>query len=57
MRKYVHEMSRERVTLHIETEREDDGRWIAAVPELRGVMVHGKSQEMRSGRFVHWRFV
>jgi predicted RNase H-like HicB family nuclease len=43
--------------LHIETEREDDGRWIAAVPELRGVMVHGKSQEMRSGRFVHWRFV
>jgi hypothetical protein len=57
MRKYVHEMSRERVTLHIETEREDDGRWIAAVPELRGVMVYGKSQEMRSGRFVHWRFV
>jgi predicted RNase H-like HicB family nuclease len=33
-----------RVTLHVETELEDDGRWIAAIPELRGVMVYGDSQ-------------
>ncbi len=25
----------------IETEREDDGRWIAEVPELPGVMAYG----------------
>ena len=34
-----------RVTLQIEGEREDDGRWIAAIPALRGVMVYGDSQE------------
>jgi predicted RNase H-like HicB family nuclease len=28
----------------IEIEREDDGRWIAEVPELPGVMTHGKSR-------------
>ena len=27
--------------LQIEIEREDDGRWIAEVPELPGVMVYG----------------
>jgi len=26
---------------HIEIEREDDGRWIAEVPDLPGVMVYG----------------
>jgi hypothetical protein len=29
----------------IETEREDDGRWIAEVPELSGVQVYGVSRE------------
>jgi predicted RNase H-like HicB family nuclease len=29
----------------IETEQEDDGRWIAEVPELAGVMVYGSSEE------------
>ncbi|SEG60830.1 hypothetical protein SAMN05421819_3756 [Bryocella elongata] len=28
----------------IEMEREDDGRWIAEVPELPGVMVYGATQ-------------
>jgi len=27
--------------LQIELEREDDGRWIAEVPQLPGVMVYG----------------
>ena len=27
----------------IEIEQEDDGRWIAEVPELSGVMVYGSS--------------
>lgn len=27
----------------IEMEREDDGRWIADVPDLPGVMTYGKS--------------
>lgn len=31
--------------LTIETEREDDGRWIAEVTELPGVMVYGVSRE------------
>jgi predicted RNase H-like HicB family nuclease len=29
----------------VETDREDDGRWIAEIPELPGVMVYGDSQE------------
>lgn len=31
--------------MNIEIEREDDGRWIAEVPDLPGVMVYGQSQE------------
>lgn len=30
---------------HIEIEREEDGRWIADVPELPGVMLYGRSRE------------
>ncbi|MCC7447265.1 MAG: type II toxin-antitoxin system HicB family antitoxin [Anaerolineae bacterium] len=30
--------------LTIEVEREDDGRWIAEVPELPGVMVYGETR-------------
>ncbi len=33
------------VNLLIEVEREDDGRWIAEVPELPGVMVYGQTRE------------
>jgi predicted RNase H-like HicB family nuclease len=29
----------------IETEQEDDGRWIAEVPELPGVMVYGSDRD------------
>ena len=29
----------------IEIEREDDGRWIAEVPELPGVMTYGQSTD------------
>lgn len=31
--------------LTIEIEREEDGRWIAAIPELSGVMHYGQSRE------------
>lgn len=30
--------------LSIETEREEDGRWIAEVPELPGVLVYGATE-------------
>ena len=30
--------------LRIETEREDDGRWIADIPDLPGVMVYGATK-------------
>lgn len=30
--------------LKIETEREDDGRWIAEVPALPGVLTYGDSE-------------
>jgi predicted RNase H-like HicB family nuclease len=30
--------------LRVEIEREDDGRWIAEVPDLPGVMVYGDSR-------------
>lgn len=29
----------------IETEQEDDGRWIAEIPELPGVMVYGDTKD------------
>lgn len=31
--------------LTIETDREDDGRWIAEVPELSGVLAYGATQD------------
>ena len=31
--------------MKIEIDREDDGRWIAEVPDLPGVMVYGASRE------------
>jgi predicted RNase H-like HicB family nuclease len=31
--------------MKIELDREEDGRWIAEVPELPGVMVYGGSRE------------
>jgi predicted RNase H-like HicB family nuclease len=30
--------------MKIEIEREDDGRWIAEIPELTGVMAYGDSR-------------
>ena len=29
----------------IDTEREDDGRWLAEVPDLPGVMTYGQDRE------------
>ena len=31
--------------LTIETEREDDGRWLAEVPELPGVLAYGVTED------------
>jgi predicted RNase H-like HicB family nuclease len=31
--------------MKIELEREDDGRWIAEVPDLPGVMVYGATRQ------------
>ncbi len=31
--------------MKIETEREEDGQWIAEVPELAGVAVYGQTRE------------
>ncbi len=30
---------------HIEYEREDDGRWLAEVPEIPGVLVYGATSD------------
>ncbi len=32
------------MSLSIEIEREEDGRWIAEVPELLGILVYGKTR-------------
>ncbi|MCL2659190.1 MAG: type II toxin-antitoxin system HicB family antitoxin [Acidobacteriaceae bacterium] len=32
-------------TLEVEFEREDDGRWIAEIPSLPGVMAYGATKE------------
>lgn len=31
--------------IYVETEREDDGRWIAEVPELPGVLAYAATRE------------
>jgi predicted RNase H-like HicB family nuclease len=31
--------------MRIDVEREDDGRWIAEIPELAGVLVYGPTRE------------
>lgn len=36
--------------LSIETELEDDGRWIAEIPQLPGVLTYGSSQEEAAAR-------
>jgi predicted RNase H-like HicB family nuclease len=33
------------VTFEIELDRETDGRWIAEVPDLPGVLTYGRSRE------------
>ena len=33
------------MNLTVETEREEDGRWIAEVPDLPGVLAYGKSRD------------
>jgi predicted RNase H-like HicB family nuclease len=33
------------LTMRVEVEREEDGRWIAEVPDLPGVMVYGQSRD------------
>jgi len=38
------------MNLQIEVEREDDGRWIAEVPDLPGVMAYGQSNEQAIAR-------
>ena len=35
----------EPVTFTIELEREDDGRWVAEIPALSGVMCYGKDRD------------
>jgi predicted RNase H-like HicB family nuclease len=42
----------EPLTLDVEFDREDDGRWIAAVPALSGVMVYGDTRD-EARRRVH----
>ena len=36
--------------LSIETEREDDGRWIAEIPQLPGVLAYGATADEASAR-------
>jgi predicted RNase H-like HicB family nuclease len=36
--------------LSIETEREDDGRWLAEVPELPGVLAYGVTADEASAK-------
>jgi len=37
-------------TFNIETEREDDGRWIAEVVEIAGAMAYGLTREQASAK-------
>ena len=47
MQEYVRldEVVRGELNFRIEIEREDDGRWIAEIPALPGVMAYGKTRQ------------
>ena len=47
------------MTAQIETEREIDGRWIAEVPELPGVLAYGATEEEAVSRVtaLAWRVI
>ncbi|NBP82147.1 type II toxin-antitoxin system HicB family antitoxin [bacterium] len=36
--------------MHVEVESEEDGRWIAEIPELPGVMAYGTTRESAIAR-------
>jgi len=36
--------------LTVEVEQEDDGRWLAEVPELPGILAYGQTREQAVGR-------
>jgi len=38
------------VTLSVEFEREADGRWIADIPDLPGVLAYGQTREEATAR-------
>lgn len=38
------------MTFTIELEREDDGRWVAEIPALSGVMCYGQSRDEAMAR-------
>lgn len=38
------------MNLTIEIDREEDGRWMAEVPDLSGVVVYGKTREEATAR-------
>jgi predicted RNase H-like HicB family nuclease len=38
------------MALRIEVEQEDDGRWLAEVPDIPGVMAYGDTREEAIGR-------
>jgi hypothetical protein len=38
------------ITFKVEIEREDDGRWLAEVVELPGVLAYGETQETALSR-------
>lgn len=38
------------MTLSVEFDREADGRWIADIPDLPGVMAYGKTREEATAR-------
>ncbi len=38
------------MNLTIETEQEDDGRWIAEIPELSGVLAYGATRDEAMAR-------
>ena len=54
-----HDKSRARcylsTMLTIETQREEDGRWLAEVPALPGVLSHGATNVKRVPRRPRWR--
>ena len=49
-------LSGDDMNFHIEYEQEDDGRWLAEIPEIPGVLTYGATANEAMAKLRYWHF-